>query len=92
MVLSIPFLIYLFDVSLASEDGFATAAAVLDTIIIKIFMAVIVWGLCHHLFAGIRFMLLDMDIGIERAQARMSSWIVFAVSVVAAMIILGVAW
>ena len=92
MVLAIPFLIYLLDLSLRDAEGFSAAAGVLDMVIIKLGLAVIVWGLFHHLFAGIRYLLLDMDIGVEKQQARTSSWIVFGVSIVVALIVLGVIW
>ncbi|OOY99734.1 succinate dehydrogenase, cytochrome b556 subunit [Solemya velum gill symbiont] len=92
MVLAIPFLIYLLDFSLRDAAGFAAAAGVLDMLLIKLGLAVIVWGLFHHLFAGIRYLLLDMDIGVEKQQARASSWIVFGVSIVVTLIVLGVIW
>lgn len=92
MVLAIPFLIYLLDLSLRGAEGFAAASAVLDMLLIKLGIAVIVWGLFHHLFAGIRYLLLDMDVGIEKQQARASSWIVFGVSIVVALIVMGVIW
>ena len=92
MVLAIPFLIYLFDLSLRGPEGFAAAAAIADMILVKLVIAVIVWGLFHHLFAGIRYLLLDMDIGVEKSQARASSWGVFAVSIVTTLIVLGVIW
>ena len=37
---------------------------------------VLAWALLHHLLAGIRFLLLDLEIGIEREQARVSAWLV----------------
>jgi len=39
------------------------------------------WALAHHLLAGIRYLLLDLDLGVDRAAARRSAWIVFALSV-----------
>jgi succinate dehydrogenase / fumarate reductase cytochrome b subunit len=92
IVLAIPFLIYLLDLSLRDAESFASAAGILDTLIIKLGMAVIVWGLFHHLFAGIRYLLLDLDVGVEKQQARASSWIVFGVSIVVALIVMGVIW
>ena len=92
MVLAIPFLVYLLDLSLRGPEGFEAAAGILDMIIIKLGVAVIIWGLFHHLFAGIRYLLLDMDIGVEKKEARASSWVVFAVSIATTLIILGVIW
>ena len=36
----------------------------------------LVWSLSHHLLAGIRHLLLDIDIGVEKTQARGSAWLV----------------
>mgnify|MGYP000367363481 FL=1 len=36
----------------------------------------LVWSFSHHLLAGIRHLLLDIDIGVERSQARTSAWLV----------------
>jgi succinate dehydrogenase / fumarate reductase cytochrome b subunit len=41
----------------------------------------------HHFCAGIRYLLLDLHKGIDLASARLSSWIVFAVSIVLTLII-----
>ena len=35
-----------------------------------------IWALCHHLCAGIRYLLLDIHIGIELRPARYSSALV----------------
>ena len=43
----------------------------------------------HHFYAGIRYLLLDMHKGIDLASARLSSKIVFAVSIALTLIIGG---
>jgi len=35
-----------------------------------------VWAIVHHFLAGIRYLLLDLDIAIEKASSNMSAWIV----------------
>ncbi len=76
MVLLIPVLIWMLDVSLSSEQGFLQVRALLDHILVRLALVLLVWGLLHHLFAGIRYLLLDLDIGIERAQGRATAWLV----------------
>jgi succinate dehydrogenase / fumarate reductase cytochrome b subunit len=39
-----------------------------------------IWAYCHHLCAGVRFLLLDLNRGIELAPARRSSVAVLVVS------------
>jgi len=40
-----------------------------------------VWALLHHFFAGIRFLVIDMHIGVGLPQARASSKYVLFLSV-----------
>lgn len=84
----IPFLIYLLDLSLRNEHGYTQALEILRHPFVK-FMAVVgVWGLAHHMLAGIRFLLIDADIGVERASARRSAWIINVGGLLAPIIML----
>ena len=80
MFLMLPLLLWLLDLSLRSEwtwqqmrdatrGGFARAV-----------LALLAWALLHHLVAGLRYLALDLDLGVERTAARRSAWIVFAIS------------
>lgn len=92
MVLSIPVAIYLLDLSLRNEAGFTSANAYAQTLLFKLAATLILWSLSHHLFAGIRFLFLDLDIGIERQQARQSSITVLIASGIVTLLFLGVIW
>jgi succinate dehydrogenase / fumarate reductase cytochrome b subunit len=41
---------------------------------------VLIWAYCHHFCAGIRFLFLDLDKGVDRITARRSSIMVLVVS------------
>jgi len=43
-------------------------------------MLLFIWAYCHHLCAGIRYLFLDIDVGIELRAARISSFLVLLVS------------
>jgi len=73
-------LLYLLDVSLASEAQFLAVAAYLKLPLVKLGMLLFIWAYCHHLCAGIRFLFLDLNAGIELAPARRSSLAVLVVS------------
>ena len=73
-------LLYLLDASLASESGFRAVQGYLDLPLAKLGMLVLIWALCHHLCAGIRYLFLDLNKGIELGPARASSAAVLAVS------------
>jgi succinate dehydrogenase / fumarate reductase cytochrome b subunit len=74
-------LLYLLDTSLASERGFQHVKVdYLGSPIAKLGLIVFVWAYLHHFFAGIRFLLLDLNKGIDLVPARRSAYSVFAVS------------
>ena len=75
-------LLYLLDTSLASEQGFARLKDhYLQLPVVKLGLVVFIWAYLHHFCAGIRFLLLDLNKGIELAPARRSAVIVLIVSV-----------
>ena len=76
MCVLIPFSIYLLDLSLRNEQGYGQALEILRHPFVKFMAVLMVWGLSHHMLAGIRFLLIDADIGVERDSARRSAWII----------------
>jgi len=73
-------LLFLLDRSLSSEAGFRSIQHYLSFTLVKLSLLVLVWAYCHHLCAGIRFLLLDLDKGVDKASARRSSIVVLVVS------------
>jgi len=73
-------LLYMLDRSLASEQGFQAVNSYLDLPLVKAGMLLFIWAYCHHLCAGLRFLLLDLNRGIELPAARRSSVAVLVVS------------
>ena len=72
---------YLHDSILASEQGFSRIKDhYLHMPVVKAALLLFVWAYCHHLCAGVRFLLLDINRGIELRQARASSVAVLVVS------------
>ena len=70
-------LLYLLDKSLQSEQGFQyVKTEYLAMPVVKLGMLVFVWAFCHHFCAGIRYLLLDLDKGVDLKTARLTSWIV----------------
>jgi succinate dehydrogenase / fumarate reductase cytochrome b subunit len=80
LVAAIPAMIYAFDLSLRNAEGFEQARTLVQGNPARLALLLVIWSLAHHLSAGIRFLLLDVDIGIARPQARASAWGVLAVS------------
>jgi succinate dehydrogenase / fumarate reductase cytochrome b subunit len=48
--------------------------------LVKLILIGLLWAFLHHLFAGIRFLLLDVHVGTELGAARSSSRAVLGVS------------
>jgi succinate dehydrogenase / fumarate reductase cytochrome b subunit len=70
-------LLYMLDTSLRSEQGFHYIRNEYLTLpLVKLGILVFVWSYCHHFCAGIRYLFLDLDRGVDLKTARLTSWIV----------------
>jgi len=90
LALGIPFSVYLLDLSLQGPQGYAQVIAWFDKFAFRVAAIVLVWALAHHLLAGIRHLLGDIDIGSELPAARRSAWIVNLGGVAVALLAAGV--
>ena len=79
MFLMLPFILYLFDQSLASELSYQNFQAFTSNILVKIICLGLIWSFLHHFCAGIRYLLLDLEIGIEKSESNRSAIIVLIV-------------
>jgi succinate dehydrogenase / fumarate reductase, cytochrome b subunit len=80
LFLALPFLLWMFDASLISEDSYARMAAISSGWITKLALLFLTWAFLHHLVAGIRYLVLDLHVGLELRQARKNALAVFAIS------------
>jgi len=76
----IPLALWGLEASLGSADAYASFVAVLAHPVGKLVALVLLWATLHHLFAGLRHLLLDVHVGIDLPGARRSSAIVFALA------------
>ncbi len=83
----LPLLLYMLHVTLGSEDGFARWHDFLARPVVKLIMIGAAWLYSHHFYAGIRFLLLDLHIGIEKAPSRTSAWMVLALGAATALFV-----
>jgi succinate dehydrogenase / fumarate reductase cytochrome b subunit len=74
MVLAIPVFTALFAQALSGPEGFAAAAAFVGHPLVKLALLVMAWALLHHLFAGIRYLVIDLGWGVDRPTARKTAW------------------
>lgn len=72
----IPLLLYSLQELLGSPESFAELQLILNDPFAKCALLLPVWLFLHHLFAGIRYLALDLHYGISLEKARLSSKIV----------------
>jgi succinate dehydrogenase / fumarate reductase cytochrome b subunit len=80
LFLLLPLLIWLLGLSLGSPESFETFKAVTGHPLVRLILTGLIWAYLHHFCMGIRILLIDMHIGVEKAQARTSSMAVLVVS------------
>lgn len=80
LFLALPFLLWLLEASLESQETYAAFHAVANRPLTKLVFLVLAWAYFHHIAAGIRHLALDVHIGVDLPQARATSVAVFAVS------------
>ena len=90
MFLAIPFLAYLLDQSVSSPEAYQQVALLLDHVLVKLALVLIGWSIFHHLYAGIRYLLIDADIGVALPAARMSAKLVMVAALLSTLVIIGV--
>ncbi len=88
LFLALPFAVYLLDLSLESAESFVKMQQILNQPIILIAQILLLWSLAHHFFAGIRFLLIDAEIGVDKSQARFGAWLVFLAGLITVIVII----
>lgn len=89
LALGIPLSLYLLQLSLQGPSGYEQVAGLFNQWAFKGLALLLIWALTHHLLAGVRHLLSDIDIGSHLPAARTSAWIVNCGAVVIALLSLG---
>lgn len=89
MFVALPYLIYLLDLSLSGPAGFAEAVESVHGFVGTVFVFLIMWSLSHHLLAGIRYLLIDVDLGVEKEMARQTALAVVVAGPVLGLLLTG---
>jgi len=82
-VAGIPALLWGVEACLASSEAYAAFASFMAHPIAKLAALALAWAYLHHLFAGIRHLLMDVHVGLELKSARQSA----SVALVAALLL-----
>jgi succinate dehydrogenase / fumarate reductase, cytochrome b subunit len=87
LFVALVWLLWMLDLSLSSEAAFEKIKHYAGRWPVKLSLLVLVWAYCHHFCAGIRYLFLDLDKGVDRETARLTSWIVLAASLTLAAVL-----
>jgi len=69
----IPALLWGVQSALASPEAYASFRGFVANPLVKLAALVLVWAYLHHLFAGFRHLLLDVQVGFDLKPARQSA-------------------
>ena len=87
MFLLLPFILYLLDNSLLSEISFEYFKGFASHWFVKLVILALSWGYLHHFCAGIRHLIMDNHIGLDKVSARKSAARVLVVSLTLAALV-----
>jgi len=86
LVLALPLVFLLLQQSLHNPESFAQVVALLSSLPARVLLLIVTVLLAHHFLAGVRHLLLDLDVGISRSGGSLGAWLVLA-SVTGAVLI-----
>lgn len=84
---AIPVTLFLLQATLASESSFNFWKNVLNFFLVKLAIIGFIWAFLHHFFAGLRYLMLDLHIGIDKDSARKSAILVFLLGIISTAIV-----
>jgi succinate dehydrogenase / fumarate reductase cytochrome b subunit len=79
----IPAVLFVLQCTLGSEAGFNRWKDIFSMPIVKLIVLGFVWSYMHHFFAGIRYLMLDLHVGVALEPARTSAKIVLVAGLIA---------
>jgi len=86
-LIGIPLLLAVADASRGSQENFEALRGWFAAPVAKLVLLGLVWSYMHHFCAGIRYLLIDLDIGGDLGPARRSSAVVLVLSLALTMVI-----
>ena len=83
----IPIVIWIWGLSVSSPDTFSTVQQWLSSPLLKFLLWLFLVPFCYHLVAGIRHLLMDINIGDELKSGRLAAWITMVVAAVLVILV-----
>jgi len=92
LFLGLVWFLFLLDMSLSSDAGFARFRGYVGHPLVKLSLLGFLWAYLHHFCAGIRYLFMDLDKGVDLDTTRKTSYAVLAVSLVLTAVIGAKLW
>ncbi|MCE1186319.1 succinate dehydrogenase, cytochrome b556 subunit [Zoogloea sp.] len=92
LFLMLPVLLSLLGSSLGSPESYAAYQGVVSNIFVKLLLCGLLWAFLHHFCAGIRFLLLDVHVGVDKQSAVSSARTVLIVSLTLTVLLVAKLW
>ena len=87
MFFLLPFVVWLFDLSLTSELSYERFTAAFDSgigfvpgLLVKLVLLVLIWGYLHHFIAGVRHLYMDMTHSVTKEFGKSSASVTLVLS------------
>jgi succinate dehydrogenase / fumarate reductase cytochrome b subunit len=81
LFLALPLLLWWWQLTLTSLDTYDAFRLLVSNVLVKLILLGLLWGYLHHVCAGIRHLVMDLDMATELAAARLASMLVLVVSI-----------
>jgi succinate dehydrogenase / fumarate reductase, cytochrome b subunit len=91
-LLLIPGLLFVLQTTLSGEAGYAWWRSLWAQPLVKLIAIGFVWAYVHHFVAGIRYLLLDVHVGVDKESAQMSAKVVLGLGLLLTALIAWRIW
>lgn len=86
-LVGIPALLWGVQACLTSPEAYSAFKAFMAHATAKLVAIALVWAYLHHLFAGIRHLLMDVHVGLELKSARLSATVVLVAALLVTLMV-----
>ena len=94
MFVLLPFIIWLFDVSVTSEvsyetfrSAFSAGIGVLPAWLVKVVVWALIWAYLHHFIAGVRHLWMDATHSVSKEQGHSSALVTLGLSLLLTLVL-----
>lgn len=88
LILVLPFILYLLQLSLQSESSFSNLKeAIANNFYYKALILLTVTAFWYHLMAGVRHIIMDFGFGESKCSARFSAYLIIALGIIFPIIV-----